>query len=71
MIQGVVSGCQLLERAKDGVEGGGGAREGDLTIKPLVGMHGPVPEVLPAVAKENGDTEPGGGLQEPVNDFGD
>lgn len=41
------------------------------TEHPFICMHGSMPKILPAVAEEDGETEPGGGFQDPVNCFGD
>lgn len=41
------------------------------TEHPFIGVHGAMPEILPAVAEEDGETEPRGGFQDPVDCFRD
>ena len=41
------------------------------TEHPFIGVHGAMPKILPAVAEEDGENEPGGGLEDPVDCFGD
>ena len=48
---------------------GRGERGRRRTVQPFVGVHGAVPEVLPAVAEEDCDAEAGGGLEEIIYEF--
>ena len=54
-----------------GETGGTGEGFGSPTIHPPIRMHGPMPEILPAVAEEDGDPESHCRFQNPVHHLGD